>query len=49
MSALGLKRTKSDFGWDFAPDPTEGANSAPGSPGCIKGRRGIDGEGEGGG
>jgi len=29
---LRLKCTKFDFGWGFAPDPTEGAYSAPPDP-----------------
>jgi len=44
---LRLKCTKFDFGWGSAPDPTEGAYSAPPDP--LIGFRGGRGRGRGGG
>jgi len=32
MSYFKVKRTKFDFGWGSAPDPTGGAHSAPPDP-----------------
>jgi len=40
---LRLKCTKFDFGWGSAPDPTEGAYSAP--PATLAGFRGGRGRG----